>query len=160
MKAVSGAQTGLAGVPMLYREPERSARIAVVAESFARLLRRPLVDATDDIIAAMWTSPLAIVAHGTEADPVFFFGNAAALAAFECDVAAFTAMPSRLSAESPERNERQSLLDRVSAIGFIDDYAGIRISAKGRRFRIGPAIVWNLCDSGGQRCGQAACFTP
>lgn len=99
-----------------------------------------------------------MVAHGTQDDPVFFFGNRAALMAFESDVAAFNAMPSRLSAEAPLREERQALLDRVSAHGFIDDYAGVRISATGRRFRIENAIVWNLIDADGVRRGQAATF--
>jgi hypothetical protein len=147
-------------VPSLYREPGRAARIALIAESHQRLLGRVLVEPDGDVLEALWTSPLAIVAHGTEADPVFFFGNAAALKAFETDVETFTGMPSRLSAETPLREERQALLDRVTAHGFIDDYAGIRISAKGRRFRIGPAVVWNLIDAQGQRRGQAACFAP
>ncbi|MCJ2186421.1 MEKHLA domain-containing protein [Novosphingobium beihaiensis] len=147
-------------VPRLYREPDRAARIKLIADSYARLLGRPLVEESTDIVAALWTSPRAIVAHGTEADPVFFFGNATALAAFETNVKAFTGMPSRLSAEAPLREERQALLDRVTANGFIDDYAGIRISARGRRFRIGPAVVWNLLDAEGLRHGQAACFTP
>lgn len=147
-------------LPALYREPEQAGRITLIAESYERLLGKPLVDDNDDIIASLWASPLAIVAHGTETDPVFFFGNAAALAVFETDVAAFTKMPSRLSAEAPLREERQALLDRVSAHGFIDDYAGVRISAKGRCFRIGPAIVWNLIDEVGHAHGQAACFAP
>ena len=141
-----------------YRQPGTAARIALVAESFARLLGRPLVDGGRDPVAALWVAPFAVVAHGTEGDPVFFFGNRAALAAFESEVAAFTAMPSRLSAEAPLREERQALLDRVSAHGFIDDYAGVRIGAKGRRFRIENAIVWNLIDAAGVRCGQAATF--
>ena len=147
-------------MPALYREPQRAARIALVAESYARLLGRSLVEAKADVAAALWASPLAIVAHGNEADPVFFFGNAAALAAFETNPASFVRMPSRLSAEALLRKERQALLDRVTANGFIDDYAGIRISAKGRRFRIGPATVWNLIDAAGKRQGQAACFAP
>lgn len=147
-------------IPALYREPERAARIALVAESHARLLGRPLVDPGPDVVAALWAAPLAIVAHGVESDPLFFFGNAAALEAFETDAEAFIRMPSRLSAEAPLRQERQALLDRVTANGFIDDYAGIRISAKGRRFRIGPATVWNLLDAKGTRHGQAACFVP
>lgn len=56
------------------------------------------------------------------------------------------------------REERQILLDRVSASGFIDDYAGIRISATGRRFRIERAVVWNLIDPEGRIHGQAATF--
>lgn len=147
-----------APVPEQYRAPDRAALIALIIESFERLLRRPLVVPGDDPVAALWEAPEAVVAHGTEDDPVFFFGNRAALAAFECDVAAFTAMPSRLSAEAPLREERQMLLDRVSRGGFIDDYAGMRISATGRRFRIENAVVWNLVDAAGQHCGQAATF--
>lgn len=147
-------------LPEFYRQPDRAARIALVAESYERLLGASLVDPGDDPVAALWASPKAIVAHGTESDPIFFFGNAAALLAFETDADAFVRMPSRLSAEAPLREERQALLDRVTANGFIDDYAGVRISAKGKRFRIGPAVVWNLIDAEGRRHGQAACFTP
>ena len=146
-------------VPEVYREAGRAPRIALIAESFARLLGRPLVDPAQDIVAALWDAPRVIVAHGTQDDPVFFFANRAALAAFESDVEAFTRMPSRLSAEAPLREERQALLDRVSRDGFIDDYAGVRISALGRRFRIERAIVWNLVDGAGARHGQAATFT-
>lgn len=149
-----------APVPPRYRAPEAAARIALVADSFARLLDRPLIASDEgDVVAALWQAPFVVVAHGVEADPVFFFGNRAALAAFECDVAGFTAMPSRLSAETPLQGERQRLLDRVARDGFIDDYAGVRISATGRRFRIERAVVWNLIDGEGVRRGQAATFT-
>ncbi|WP_254514669.1 MEKHLA domain-containing protein [Novosphingobium sp. G106] len=134
-------------------------RIALIATSFERLLGRSLVAPGDDVVTALWNAPDAVVAHGIEADPIFFFGNRAALAAFETDVVSFTALPSRLSAEAPQREERQMLLDRVSQDGFIDDYAGLRISATGRRFRIEQAIVWNLIDAEGIRQGQAATFT-
>lgn len=148
---------GAGAVPAIYREPGCAARIALIAGSFERLLGRPLVRGGDPI-AALWQAPFAVVAHGTEADPLFFFGNARALTAFESDLATFVGMPSRLSAEAPLREERQALLDRVTAHGFIDDYAGVRISAKGRRFRIGPAVVWNLVDGDGVCFGQAAMF--
>jgi len=147
-------------VPVGFRQPDTAARIALIAESYARLLGRPLVDVGDDPVDALWRAPAAIVAHGTEADPLFFFGNAAALAAFETSIADFVGMPSRLSAEAPLRDERQALLDRVERGGFINDYAGIRISATGRRFRIRDAVVWNLVDAAGVRHGQAATFAP
>ncbi|MCW1428312.1 MEKHLA domain-containing protein [Novosphingobium sp. JCM 18896] len=146
-------------VPPQYRDEETAARIALIAESFERLLRRPLVPHGEDMVAALWDAPCAIVAHGTEPDPVFFFGNRAALTAFDCDVAGFVTMPSRLSAEEMLRDERQSLLDRVTRDGFIDDYGGMRVSATGRRFRIDQAVVWNLIDAHGARHGQAATFT-
>ncbi|WP_395333401.1 MEKHLA domain-containing protein [Novosphingobium sp. BL-8H] len=147
-------------VPALYRAVPSAGRIALVAESFQRLLRKPLVAPGGDPVAALWRAPFAVVAHGAEPDPLFFFGNAIALAAFECDPARFVGMPSRLSAEAPLREERQALLDRVTVHGFIDDYSGLRISATGRRFRIGPATVWNLVDAGGICSGQAATFAP
>jgi hypothetical protein len=145
-------------VPRQYRTAEAERRNGLIAESFELLLGRRLVDGDGDLVAAMWRAPHAIVAHGTEPDPIFFFGNHHALCAFETDVAAFTRMPSRLSAEAPLREERQALLERVAARGFIDDYSGVRIAATGRRFRIGRAIVWNLVDPAGARRGQAATF--
>lgn len=90
---------------------------------------------------------------------MFFFANAHALAAFEYDVETILRTPSRLSAEAPLREERQALLDRVTAEGYIDDYSGVRIASTGRRFRIDRAIVWNLLDNEGVRHGQAAAFT-
>jgi hypothetical protein len=145
-------------LPAAFREPATAHRIALIAESFARLLGQPLVAPGDDVIAALWTARQAIVAHGTEPDPLFFFGNSAALAGFGYAAEAFVGLPSRLSAEAPERGERQTLLDRVTAHGFITDYAGVRIDAAGRRFRIEHAIVWNLVDEAGALHGQAATF--
>jgi len=71
----------------------------------------------------------------------------------------FTRLPSRYSAEPLAREERARLLARVSRDGFIDDYAGVRISAQGKRFRIAQAVVWNLIDADGRCHGQAATFT-
>ena len=42
--------------------------------------------------------------------------------------------------------------------GYIDDYAGVRVSSRGRRFRITQATVWNLVDAAGVLHGQAATF--
>lgn len=133
-------------------------RILGIGESYRRLLGEPLVAPAPDPVAALWTAPRAIVAHGTEADPVFFFGNRTALALFEMDFATFTRLPSRLSAEPLLREERAHLLERVTREGFMTDYAGVRISATGRRFRISGATVWNLTDDAGHPAGQAAAF--
>ncbi|MCK9542469.1 MAG: MEKHLA domain-containing protein [Novosphingobium sp.] len=136
-------------------------RLELLADSFHRLLGRRLIpQGSGDPAEALWRAPFVVVAHDTRADPVFFFGNAVALRAFETDWTGLTAMPSRFSAEAPARGERQRLLDRVSRDGFIDDYSGIRVSATGRRFRIGNAVVWNIADDAGHRHGQAAMFAP
>jgi hypothetical protein len=143
-------------LPRLTTEQRR--RILCIGESYRRLAGRPLAQGTDDSVEALWSAPTAIVAHGTEADPIFFFGNRCALALFEMDFDTFTRLPSRFSAEPLLREERTRLLDRVTRDGIITDYAGIRISATGRRFRIANASVWNLTDASGAPAGQAAAF--
>lgn len=133
--------------------------VELLVTSYRRLTGRelPLAPA-EDLAAALWLAPAAIVAHGTQADPVFCYGNRLALELFEMDFAQFTRLPSRLSAEPLLRAERARLLERVSRGGFIDDYSGIRIAASGRRFRIERATVWNLVDAAGRHHGQAAVF--
>lgn len=133
-------------------------RLALIAESFRRLTGGDLVDPVADLAAGLWTAPRVILAHGTQADPIFFYGNRMALELFELSARALTGMPSRLSAEAPVREERARLLERVSADGYIADYSGVRISATGRRFRIAQAVVWNLIDGAGTVHGQAASF--
>ncbi len=135
-------------------------RLALLADSYQRLAGMPLVPAGDDLAEALWHHPAAIVAHGIGEDPIFFFGNRAALIAFEMSFGDFTRLPSRLSAEPALRAEREALLARVTATVMIRDYSGIRVSATGRRFRIDQAAVWNLTDDGGAYRGQAAMFDP
>jgi hypothetical protein len=70
----------------------------------------------------------------------------------------FVQTPSRLTAEAPNRVERARLLAEVTARGYIANYAGVRISRTGRRFRIQAATVWNVVDESGAPSGQAATF--
>ena len=67
-------------------------------------------------------------------------------------------LPSRLSAEAPERLERQRLLDSVARNGFAAGYTGVRVAKSGRRFWIENGIVWQLIDDHGAIHGQAATF--
>ena len=144
-------------LPETFATPAARARIALIAESFARLLGRPLVRGADPV-SALWQAPFAVVAHGTEADPIFRYANTAALTLWEMDWNRFTRLPSRLSAEAePDiQGDRARLLAAALARGWVGDYAGIRISASGRRFRIADTILWTVTDATGQRHGQAA----
>src|SRR5690349_2700027 len=55
-------------------------RLGLMAESFARLAGQPLVEPSEvGLEAAMWDAPRAIVAHGTEPEPRFFYANRIAL---------------------------------------------------------------------------------
>ncbi len=107
----------------------------------------------------LFTAPFAVVSHGTEADPIFNYGNMAALELFELPWEAFTQLPSRKSAEPANRETRAMILKQVKQQGYSNKYEGIRISASGRRFQIKGAILWNLLDTDGTHYGQAASFS-
>ena len=139
-------------------EANSAGRDFLIAESFARVTGRALVPEGSDPCAALWALPAVVVAHGTQADPVFFYGNRAALELFEMRAEDFVRMPSRLSAEAAGREARARLMARVAADNFVPDYSGVRVSASGRRFRIEGATVWNLLDADGANHGQAAVF--
>jgi hypothetical protein len=134
---------------------------ALLLSSFERLLHRPLVDATlapDARARALYEASFVVLSHGAGSDPTFDYGNLAAQRLFELSWAELGALPSRLSAEPLERDERERLLAEVTRRGFIEDYRGVRVSRTGRRFRIERAVVWNLADDAGSPRGQAATF--
>ncbi len=153
-------QAGRAPVSWRPMVPPEDPRLPLMADSYRRLTGRLLVPPGFGVARALWEAPLVIVAHGTESDPVFFYGNRLALEVFSLDFASFTRLPSRFSAELQAREERARLLARVRCKGYIDDYSGVRITADGRRFHINAATVWNLLGADGVVHGQAACFAP
>lgn len=109
--------------------------------------------------AAHWLqheAPFAILAHNTATDPCFIYANQAAQNCFEYPHAELIGLPSRLSAEAPNREERAQLLAAVDQQGFSTGYRGLRIAKSGRRFWIENATVWNLIDEAGFKHGQAA----
>ena len=142
--------------------PPLADHVELLRDSLLRLTGRDLLDypgASTDPETAAFEAPFALLSHDTQDDPIFTYGNRTALQLFELDWTAFTALPSRLSAEPLARDERQRLLDRVTRYGYIDDYSGVRVSATGRRFSITGATVWNLTSSDGAYAGQAAMFS-
>jgi hypothetical protein len=117
--------------------------------------------AMSDITAlrqAVWNAQRAIVAHGTEDDPIFFYGNRLALQLFEMSFDEFACLPSRLSAEPMAQEARAKLLGIVTRQGYVDNYSGMRVASSGRRFMIVDGTVWNLIDERGIHQGQAAVF--
>ncbi|MBM3824325.1 MAG: MEKHLA domain-containing protein [Verrucomicrobia bacterium] len=106
----------------------------------------------------VFEAPYVLVSHGNETDPILSYANDQALRLWELSWEEMRSMPSRLTAEAPNRAERARLLERVTRDGYIADYSGVRISKSGRRFRIERATVWNLVDEKGCPAGQAAMF--
>lgn len=111
-----------------------------------------------DLARSLYDAPQVIVAHGTQTDPIFWFANRTAQRLWEVDWPMFIRMPSRQSVEAGEHDDRERLLARAQADGYVDDYQGVRISASGRRFRIQNVVLWNLRNEQDQPAGQAATF--
>lgn len=130
--------------------------ISRLISSYQDYTRTPFPKPSDP--AAIHQAPYILVSHGTQPDPIFNYGNLAALKLFEMTWEEFTALASRHSAEPVGQAERDRLLEEVSAKGYIADYSGIRISKSGRRFKIENATVWNIIDTDGKPLGQAAMF--
>lgn len=134
----------------------------LILHSYRRWLDGDLIPPGDpdrgveDLFAAPSVVLAALGPVGT--DHVFCYANHAALTLFEAPWDGLVGHPSSASAEPVHRDERKRLLDEVARHGFIANYAGIRISRKGRRFRILHATVFNLLDQRENYVGQAATF--
>jgi hypothetical protein len=134
--------------------------LTALLSSYERRLGRPLIISREPAarLSALWSSPQVLVTHGLGSDPTFLYGNRRALELWEVSWEDFTSMKSRDSAELGEQAERERLLRQVEQDGFIPNYAGIRRSSSGRRFRIEDVTVWEIHDDSGRRLGQAAAF--
>ena len=97
-----------------------------------------------------------VVSHGLGDDPIFNYANAAAQSLWGMDWQQFIFTPSRLSAPPVDRDERAAALQRTTDLGFVANYAGIRVTADGRRFQIQDAVVWNVFRDQTVFVGQAA----
>lgn len=148
------------GLPVPRRDLAPPTRL--ILANFRRSIGRDLVAAPGgDEVTALFEAPRVVLsavgAPGT--DHAFNYANRAALDLFETTWPDLIGLPSSASAEPVHRDERRRLLDEVARRGFIEDYSGIRVSRRGRRFRILHATVFNLLDDEGRYAGQAATFT-
>ena len=134
----------------------------LLAGSYSRLVGAPLVPAEQDKQhAPHWLyqeAPYCVLAHNSDPDPIFVYGNQAAQTCFEYTWDELTSLRSRLTAEEPNREERQRLLDLVQRHGFATGYRGLRIAKSGRRFWIEDVTVWQLIDRHAVLHGQAAIY--
>ena len=133
----------------------------ILLGSFHRCLGRHLIvrsgDAADEALR-LFGSSFAVLSHGTEADPILNYANRTALQLWELSTEQLVMTPSRLTAEPVNREARQRFLQQANRQGFVEGYEGVRISARGRRFLIQNAIIWNVTSGEGAPLGQAATF--
>lgn len=131
---------------------------ALVTGSFERLVGRRLCPDGGDAAWLYDRAPFPVLAHDGGSDPLFVYANRAAQDCFDYSWDELIGLPSRLSAEAPERAARLALLERVRRDGYAEGYEGVRVAKSGRRFVIEAGVVWNLVDEAGGIWGQAATF--
>jgi PAS domain S-box-containing protein len=139
-----------------------AAHVADLLRCHLALTGKPLMQpgrSEEETAGRAYRAPFILLSHDGGKDPRLTYGNLAAQELFGMHWNELVGMPSRKTAEAPERAEREELLRRVTETGFISDYSGIRIAADGRRFKIRHATVWNVRDPDGRRIGQAAAFS-
>lgn len=107
----------------------------------------------------LFEAPFILVSHGTEADPIFNYGNAQALALWKLSWETFTQLPSRKSAQGTERPERAEMLAQAKQQGYFEGYVGDRATSSGQRFRMEDGIIWTVADATRAVWGQAATFS-
>ncbi len=110
------------------------------------------------LLQRIFQAEFALLAHDTGPDPLINFVNARALQLWEQTWQEFIGMPSRLTAELDQRDDRARVLREVQDHGYSNGYSGIRISRTGRRCRSHQSVVWNVLDDRQERIGQAAMF--
>ena len=104
----------------------------------------------------LYRAPFGLLAQDTSLDARFVYANLAAQRHFGYSWQEFMGMPSRLSAEPQNQDQRQAFMDSVLEQGYVSGYQGRRIAKSGRRFLIQDVTVWNLVDADGILRGQAA----
>ena len=105
----------------------------------------------------LFAAATVVLAHDGSADPRFVYANRAALSLWRRSWGEMVGMPSRLSAASAERGERNIALARARQQG-IRSYAGVRVDSRGQRFRVEGARLWTMHDAQGAAIAQAAAF--
>ena len=145
----------------IWQQPEIIRWSQIMSESYQRLLGQNLIDSVEtpeQLAKALFHAPFVLVSHGTEADPIFNYGNQTALQLWSLSWDEFTKTTSASTTEPIEREDRAAMLKQAAEQGYIDNYQGIRIAHTGKKFMIKQVKLWNLTDELGQKCGQAATF--
>ncbi|VEP11334.1 MEKHLA domain-containing protein [Hyella patelloides LEGE 07179] len=146
----------------IWLQPRIIAYTQILLDNFNHLLGYQLISRKEDTkeqAKALFKADFVVVSHGIQTDPILNYGNQTALDLWVMDWADFTQTPSRLTAEPMNRSERAAMLEPAKIRGYIDNYQGVRIASTGQKFYIKQAIIWNLVDSLGNKCGQAATFS-
>jgi len=133
----------------------------LILRSYQHWLHCDLLQMSQDIVQnakSLFNAPFVVLSSGPDPDAILNYGNKTALNLWEMEWDVLCRTPSRQTAETEHRDTRAIFMKQVRTNGYIENYEGIRISSRGKRFKIEGATVWNLVDEQGLYKGQAATF--
>ena len=153
--------------PILDRPAARNhfhqAFIARIAEAFTRVTGTDFEEETGlprgNLGEGAWSGDFALLTHRGDQQATLNYGNATALRLWECGWEEFVGLPSVATAPAEAVEARADMMQRVARDGFVRGYGGVRISRKGRLFRIENGIVWRLLEAAGESFGVGAFFS-
>ena len=145
----------------VWQQPQIIRWSKILADNYHQLLGENLIDSVatpEQLSQALFYAPFVLVSHGTQADPIFNYGNQTALQLWSLSWSEFTQTPSASVTEPNEIEDRALMLKQAAEQGYIENYQGTRTAKTGKKFRIERVKLWNLTDESGRKCGQAATF--
>lgn len=144
--------------------------LLLVVESYTKAVgKRLLADqmSITEIAAQIWEGPFVLLSHayGDETEGLrehkFNYANRKALELWETEWSDLVGKPSSVSGEDSEevQAERDALLLEAKEKGFVEGYEGWRVSAKGAKFKVRGATLWEVKNAAEESLGQAVVFT-
>eukprot|EP00271_Cylindrocystis_brebissonii_P002248 TRINITY_DN12699_c0_g1_i1.p1 TRINITY_DN12699_c0_g1~~TRINITY_DN12699_c0_g1_i1.p1 ORF type:complete len:256 (-),score=42.92 TRINITY_DN12699_c0_g1_i1:548-1315(-) len=146
--------------PLPYLSGEVIMHSLAVIDSYFRATGKPIFPSSVEISVAakaLWELPRVVVTQGTEEDPLYNYGNKAALDLFEMDWPTFTSSVARKWAPEEEQTAHSELVK--SAVQGVQDIGGlVRVTSSGQTFKISQGAWWALTTLDGEPFGQGAVF--
>lgn len=146
----------------IWQKPEIISWTQIILNSYKRLLNKELIERNEDLLIDsknLYNGDFVVLSHNNKPDPIYNYGNQKALDLWEMNWRQLIQTPSRNTTEPISREERETLLKEANLKGYITNYGGVRVSSTGKRYLIQDITLWNLFDSKGEYCGQAATFS-
>lgn len=143
-------------VPTPFRGADLAPKIELIAYSFLRQTRRPLIQKSDDVVAALWMAPCAVIAQDAGPQASCFFANRCALEVLESDHDSLTDAQGEAARQATF--DLNGLFANADAAGKVRNYSGNLTSSRGNRYRVQQALTWPIIDDAGTTHGRAAMF--
>jgi MEKHLA domain len=99
-----------------------------------------------------------ILSHGIQEDPIYNYGNCAALQLFEQTLETLCQTPSRYSTVESLMEDRQQLIQNIRQMGYGTITNAVRTTSRGKLFVIPTIWIWHVYHDDGRRIGLAALY--